>query len=145
MLLKSFWTSHLQIMNGLEPLFYNCSGSRKGIPKGVDETHPWLVEHYTGWLVAWVIWWQAIGHKNGKQIPIYVWHTSPFTTWATALQIYCCVQTAKSTRLWSYTLGITFTLLCEVTINSICKCFVLFFYPHLRIKSKTSAYIRHLL
>ena len=37
------------------------------------------------------------------------------------------------------------TLLCEVTINSICKCFVVFFYPHLRIKSKTSAYIRHLL
>ena len=37
------------------------------------------------------------------------------------------------------------TLLCEVTINSICKCFVVFLYPHLRIKSKTSAYIRHLL
>jgi hypothetical protein len=37
------------------------------------------------------------------------------------------------------------TLLCEVTIHSICKCFVCFFYPHLRIKSKTSAYIRHLL
>ena len=37
------------------------------------------------------------------------------------------------------------TLLCEVTINSICKCFVVFLYPHLHIKSKTSAYIRHLL
>jgi hypothetical protein len=37
------------------------------------------------------------------------------------------------------------TLLCEVTINSICKCFVCFFYPHLRTKSKTSAYRRHLL
>ena len=36
-------------------------------------------------------------------------------------------------------------LLCEVTINSLCKCFVLFFYPHLHIKSKTCAYIRHLL
>ena len=34
-------------------------------------------------------------------------------------------------------------LLCEVTINSTCKCFV--FYPHLRIKSKTSAYRRYLL
>ena len=33
------------------------------------------------------------------------------------------------------------TLLCEVTIDSICKCFVVFFHPHLLIKSKTSAYI----
>ena len=33
------------------------------------------------------------------------------------------------------------TLLCEVTINSIGKCFGFFFHPHLRIKSKTSAYI----
>ena len=37
------------------------------------------------------------------------------------------------------------TLLCEVTTNSICKCFVVFFHPHLRIKSKASAYMsRHL-
>ena len=35
------------------------------------------------------------------------------------------------------------TLLCEVTINSICQSF--FFLPHLRIKSKASAYMsRHL-
>ena len=39
------------------------------------------------------------------------------------------------------------TLLCEVTVDSICKCFV-FFHPHLRIKSKASAwyqclYIKH--
>ena len=27
------------MMNGLEPLFYNGTGRRKGIPKGVDETH----------------------------------------------------------------------------------------------------------
>ena len=32
------------------------------------------------------------------------------------------------------------TLLCEVTIDSICKCFVFFFHPLLRIKSKTIAY-----
>ena len=32
------------------------------------------------------------------------------------------------------------TLLCEVTINSIGKCFVFFFHPHLHIKSKTSSY-----
>ena len=36
------------------------------------------------------------------------------------------------------------TLLCEVTINSICKCFWGFFHPHLRIKSKTSAYMQML-
>ena len=37
------------------------------------------------------------------------------------------------------------TLLCEVTINSIRKCFVFFFHPHLRIKSKAFAYMsRHL-
>ena len=35
MMLKSFWTSHLQMMNGLE----NWTGRQKGIPKGVDETH----------------------------------------------------------------------------------------------------------
>ena len=36
-------------------------------------------------------------------------------------------------------------LLCEVTIDSIGKCFVFFFHPHLRIKSKASAYMsRHL-
>ena len=28
------------MMNGLEPLFLNWTGRRKGIPKGVDETHP---------------------------------------------------------------------------------------------------------
>ena len=39
MLLKSLWTSHLQMMNGLEPLFYNWTGRQKGISKGVDETH----------------------------------------------------------------------------------------------------------
>ena len=27
------------MMNGLEPIFYNCTGRRKGRPKGVDETH----------------------------------------------------------------------------------------------------------
>ena len=37
-LLKSFWTSHLQMMKGQEPLFLNWTGKRKGIPKGVDET-----------------------------------------------------------------------------------------------------------
>ena len=37
------------------------------------------------------------------------------------------------------------TLLCEVTINFIGKCFVVFFHPHFRIKSKASAYMsRHL-
>ena len=29
-------------MNGLEPLFSSWTGRRKGIPKGVDETHLWL-------------------------------------------------------------------------------------------------------
>ena len=28
-------------MNGLEPLFSSWTGRRKGIPKGVDETHHW--------------------------------------------------------------------------------------------------------
>ena len=38
-----------------------------------------------------------------------------------------------------------YTLLCEVTINFIGKCFVFFFHPHLRIKSKACAYMsRHL-
>ena len=37
------------------------------------------------------------------------------------------------------------TLLCEVTIDSIGQCFVVFFHPHLNIKSKASAYrSRHL-
>ena len=45
----------------------------------------------------------------------------------------------------SFSLGFCAALLFEVTINSICKCFVVFLYPHLCIKSKTSAYIRHLL
>ena len=37
------------------------------------------------------------------------------------------------------------TLLCEVTINSICKCFVVVFHPHMHIKSKTNAYnYRHM-
>jgi hypothetical protein len=37
------------------------------------------------------------------------------------------------------------TLLCEMTINFIGKCFVFVFHPHLRIKSKASAYMsRHL-
>ena len=39
MMLKSFWTSHLQMMNRLGPLLYNWTGRRKGIPKGVDETN----------------------------------------------------------------------------------------------------------
>ena len=39
MLLKSFGTNHLQMMNGLEPLVKNWTGRWKGIPKGVDETH----------------------------------------------------------------------------------------------------------
>ena len=39
MLMKSFWTSHLQMLNGLEPLFYNWTCRWKGILKGVDETH----------------------------------------------------------------------------------------------------------
>ena len=30
---------YLQMMNRLEPLFYNGTGRQKGIPKGVDETH----------------------------------------------------------------------------------------------------------
>ena len=38
MLLKSFRTSHLQMMNRLEPLFSNWTDRQKGIPKGVDET-----------------------------------------------------------------------------------------------------------
>ena len=49
MLLKSFWTSHLKMMNGLEPLFYNWTGRRKGIPKGVNETHPWLFHSGQYW------------------------------------------------------------------------------------------------
>ena len=40
MLLKSFWTSHLQMMNVLEPLFCNWTGRQKGIPNGVDEIQP---------------------------------------------------------------------------------------------------------
>ena len=43
MLLKSSWTSHLQIMNRLKPLVYNWTGRRKGTPKGVDETHPCIL------------------------------------------------------------------------------------------------------
>ncbi len=39
MMLKSFWTSHFQMMNGLKPLFYNWTGRQKGVSKGVDETH----------------------------------------------------------------------------------------------------------
>ena len=39
MMLKSFWTSHLHIMNGLESLFYSWTGRRMGIPKVVDETY----------------------------------------------------------------------------------------------------------
>ena len=39
MMLKSFWTSHLQMMNRLEPLFENWTGRWKGIPKDVDETN----------------------------------------------------------------------------------------------------------
>ena len=38
MMLKSFWTSHLQMMNKLEPLFYYGTGRWKNIPKDVDET-----------------------------------------------------------------------------------------------------------
>ena len=39
MMLKSFWTSHLQMMNRLEPLFENWTGRSKRIPKDVDETN----------------------------------------------------------------------------------------------------------
>ena len=39
-MLKSFWTSHLQMINWLESLFQNGTGRWKGTPKGVDETHP---------------------------------------------------------------------------------------------------------
>jgi hypothetical protein len=42
MLLISFWTSHLQMMNGLEPQFSNWTGRQKGIPKGVNENHQGL-------------------------------------------------------------------------------------------------------
>ena len=47
MMLTSFWTSHLQMINRLEPLFQIGTGRQKGIPKGVDETHqfqcmPWF-------------------------------------------------------------------------------------------------------
>ena len=51
MLLKSF----LQMMNGLEPLFWNWTGRRKGTPKFVDETHQrvnilsWMGFIYTFW------------------------------------------------------------------------------------------------
>ena len=38
MLLKSFWTSHLQMVKVLELLFKNWTGGQKGRPKGVDET-----------------------------------------------------------------------------------------------------------
>ena len=38
-MLKSFYTSYLQMMNRLEPLFLNWTGRREGTPKGVDETH----------------------------------------------------------------------------------------------------------
>ena len=36
MLLKSFWTISLQMMNGPEPLFLKWTDRWKGIPKGVD-------------------------------------------------------------------------------------------------------------
>ena len=31
------------MMSRLKPVFYNGTGRRKGIPKGVDETHPVLI------------------------------------------------------------------------------------------------------
>ena len=47
-------------------------------------------------------------------------------------------------RLGAQNVTLLSTLLCEVTINFIGKCFF-FFHPHLRIKSKASAYMsRHL-
>ena len=36
-------TIHLQMMNMLEPLFYNWTGRRKEIPKGVDKTNLYLI------------------------------------------------------------------------------------------------------
>ena len=42
-MLKSFGTSHLQMMNGPEPLFYNWTGRQKEKPKFVDETHLWNI------------------------------------------------------------------------------------------------------
>ena len=48
MLLKSFWTSHLQMMNWLEPLPYNWTGRRKGIPIGVDQTQ---MSSHRAWLL----------------------------------------------------------------------------------------------
>ena len=54
-------------------------------------------------------------------------------------------KTTKSTFDDWYMHLTVITLLCEVTMNSKCKCFWVFLYSHLRIKSKTSAYIRHLL
>ena len=51
---------------------------------------------------------------------------------ATIQERWCCNETFSIQWFQMQT-----TLLCEVTINSICKCFVCFFYPHLRIKSKT--------
>ena len=45
MIVKSFCTSHLQMMNRLELLFYNGTARSKGMPKSVDETHQWL-EHW---------------------------------------------------------------------------------------------------
>ena len=38
-MLKSFLTSHLQMMKRIEPLFKNGMSKRNGTPKGVDETH----------------------------------------------------------------------------------------------------------
>ena len=41
MMVKSFWTSQLHMMNRLEPLF--CSGRQKGTPKNLNETHLLLI------------------------------------------------------------------------------------------------------
>ena len=52
------------------------------------------------------------------------------------------VSWCKNKSFWK---RFTCTLLCEVTMNFIDKCFVCFFHPYLRIKSKASAYMsRHL-
>ena len=37
--LIDLWTSHLQMMNRLEPMFYNQNGRWMGTPKRVNETH----------------------------------------------------------------------------------------------------------
>ena len=51
------------MMNGLEPLFYNWIGGRKGRAKGVDETHQNYFENkITGFFYTINKWTQSLTH-----------------------------------------------------------------------------------